>query len=243
MPVRLCGPGRFARNAASSAALADPGRTSRYRSSSASGNPRCRSNPQGARTRSSKCSWSERPVTRRTTSATIANATDAAVAVRGARPPVRPLPGQPPRDHLVVRELVGGEAAVDADHAGTVGEHVPQGDPVLARGGELRPVACHGLVQLQHAVLHEQRHRHRRGALGRGVDAGQGVAGDLVAGPQVDHATAVQVHRQLRAGVGGDHVRELLAHRLETRGHRSVDLDVAHRPCRSDRRLTDSSKA
>jgi hypothetical protein len=75
--VSVCGPVGAASSTACSAAVGAIGCTERKRGSSASGSPRKKSSPYGARIRSSYTSWSVRPVTRRTTSPVSAPITSA----------------------------------------------------------------------------------------------------------------------------------------------------------------------
>jgi hypothetical protein len=91
------------------------------------------------------------------------------VAVGTARTPERTLPGQPLGEEAIVGQLFDSEAAWHTDHAGPVCQQLAQCQPVLALGGELRPILGHSAVEIQHTVLHQQRHDQVSSTLGRGV--------------------------------------------------------------------------
>jgi hypothetical protein len=69
------------------------------------------------------------------------------VAERSAGPTVRPLRGEPLGDDAVVGDLFGREPVVGTGEAGAVREQLPRSQPLLARGGELRPVVADPLVE------------------------------------------------------------------------------------------------
>src|SRR5690606_39198458 len=113
---------------------------------------------------------------------------------------------------------------------------VAQRQPALALGGELRPVVGDLAVQLEGAVLHEDRHHQEHGALGSLVDPVEGVRADAP-GPQVDDPAAVHMDAQLTFVVRpfpGRERRELLPDRLETVGHGAMDL-LGHAPSSTER--------
>ncbi len=156
------------------------------------------------------------------------------VPVRRPRLPERPLRCQPFGDHAVVGQLCEGEPALDPDQPCAVGEQLPQGQPVLSLGGELGPVRGHFTVEVEYTFLYQQCDDQVGRALDGGVDAGQRVAGDPVAHPEVHHPLPVQVGRELRAefaGLLGGDGRELLPYALEARGDGSPHVHRVRHLC------------
>jgi ABC-type glutathione transport system ATPase component len=105
-----------------------------------------------------------------------------------------------------------------------VAQQVGDGDPVLAAGGELRPVPRHRRGQVDLTAVGEQQRGQRRHGLGAGVDVddrvlpprpGPGRVGEPA--PQVDHRPAVDVHahRGAHLGAAGQTRFEHRAHRRE----------------------------
>jgi hypothetical protein len=140
------------------------------------------------------------------------------------------LPDQQFGQHPVIGDLWHRHRAVEADQARAVGKQIAHAEIFLARAGEIGPVVRDPPVEVDHAVLHQQREHQVRRPLGDGVQAGQLLGGEIVARREIHDETAAKVGGQLRARLVmrllGKHRSELLAHALESGRHSPVHFQL-----------------
>ena len=142
------------------------------------------------------------------------------VTVGGVRLPQRLLGGKRVDHWIPGIHVLQRYRSVDCGQAGAVAEQPADEDLLFAGLRELRPVARHGRVEVELALLREQMGGDGDHALGGGGDHLQGFGGiGLAAGgpgaaPQVDHRFAVEVD----AASGAD-----IAVLLEVRRERVAD--------------------
>jgi len=178
------------------------------------------------------------------------------IALRGAGLPPR-LGGRDVGAHRVPIGGVGPmQPSARSDDAGPMPQHHRDGDVLLARLAELRPVARHRGVQIDLPAVGQQMDTGAGQPLGTGVDAGQGVSspwpqarGVGEATPQIDDEVAFHPDRNRSADVVaiGEVRGEGVAHPLEAGRARTVDGDPGRveqgsscRSCPRSERATES---
>ena len=130
-----------------------------------------------------------------------------------ARPGARLPPGLGGREarggQLPVVELLERVRLAQPGQTRAVGQQVPHQHPLLARGGELRPVRGHRGVEVQQSPVGEDVRAQRRGPLRRGPHVDQRVPLPRAcarrvgpAAPQVGHRHAVDRHAHRGAELG-----------------------------------------
>ena len=153
---------------------------------------------------------------------------DAVVAVPGAGLVARCLGREPAAHEIPVEHLVGvGDHVAEVVHARGVVEELADGDALLARGCELRPVGRDRFVVVDQAPVDEPVHRGGDHALGRGeahrhrVGLPRRARRVACAGPRVDDQLAAVVHGH--GGTAAALVRGDTAERLGDAAEVGVD--------------------